>query len=175
MLNSKREDMEMFLRNIDNLDIAHKAALKRAFGTPLSTAGVHAKVTFYHCLPYDLGDHTTAEKWFMVACARCRLGRESSGSTPLEQVIRQMNVNETLSPTTMRNVEILIGSRWDTSGWTMKKFCGLIKRLEGEENCCFDYVCLLEDLERWDDRSCRIKERWAKAIFGFGAGTGFTD
>jgi len=160
-----QNEFETYMKSLGNLNRGQRAALRHAAGMQLRDARRGALEAFYMCLPEQVPE--AAENiWFAIGCWRCIWDFETEHELPIENRLRDMCADGTISQSVMRRVDILLDMNLEDDGFLLTHLTQLILLIGRKSaNDGIDWSSLLSDLMRWNDADQYVQRKWIRAIY----------
>lgn len=155
----RQRQIAEFVANLERLDAAGRARLKRNAGRSLGEArDVHR--VFFQALPYELVGRTWDEETYFLVATLFPMADSRGGGVSLGGTLRQVRHSRE-SASIDRRFQTLIDSDREQLPFRLRQAV----RLAAASEQAIDWAQLLEDLQRWDWDGKPIQLRWAKDYF----------
>jgi CRISPR system Cascade subunit CasB len=152
--------IKTFIERLAELDTGEKARLRRDAGKTL--AECQNIGLFYRLLPYGVATGNE-ETYFLVATLYPLL--EDGGNGNFGTVLRQVrDPDDKKNKGLNRRVEILLDSDTDQIRFRLRQAMRYIR--SHNSKITVNWVCLLDDLLRWNNPARYVQQDWAREYFG---------
>ncbi|WP_165774807.1 type I-E CRISPR-associated protein Cse2/CasB [Candidatus Viridilinea mediisalina] len=155
----RQRQIAEFVANLERLDAAGRARLKRNAGRRLNEARDVQRV-FFQALPYALAGRAFEEEIYFLVATLYPLADSRNDSTNLGQTMRRVRQTRE-SESIDRRFQSLLDSNSEQLPFRLRQ----IVRLAAASEQTIDWAQLLQDLLAWEHPERYIQLRWARNYF----------
>lgn len=159
------ENIVTFLKRLESLSAADRAALKREAGSMLTEADGNALRVFYRVLPPGVPQWQES-RFFAVGCLRCLYDSAEGGKQQLPALVGNLIHRGILSESAAHRAQVLLDLSWEEDGYMLTKLCQMVKLLHGKASADgIDFEKMLSDVLCWNAESQYVQRNWARMLF----------